>query len=181
MLSSTAEDDASIALARQLMAEENLNAFMRLQEAYLYDNKALTQTCLTQGMENEMDPSVALALRLLEEESQAAPILNVDLDNMSYEQILQLEERMGDVKQDRWSRISKRVIEERCTVATYKELKRKGCKDELCHICQHNFSDNERLLLLPCKHVYHYGCASQWLHKHDTCCLCKRSITESEI
>jgi hypothetical protein len=178
----SADEAASIALARQLMAEENLNTFMRLQEAYIYDNRAITQTSLTQGTESEIDPSIALALQLLEEESRPPISLNTDLDNMTYDEILQLEEHMGDVKQDRWSLRAKKVIQERCRVATCKELRQQGqIKDDLCHICQHDFSDNERLLLLPCKHVYHYGCASQWLHTHDTCCLCKKSIAETKV
>jgi len=175
------DDDlaASLALARQLQEEESLNTFQRLQEAFIYDSKALQQMQLTLGEEETMDEDLALALRLAQQENQPrAPVHNVDLDNMSYEQILQLQEQIGDVKQESWSQRAKRVIQERCEVGTIEEFQNKGYSLDQCLICQHKYHPAERILRLPCGHMFHYGCSFEWLSRHDTCCLCKKSIEE---
>lgn len=171
---------ASIALAKKLQQEESLSTFQKLQEAFIYDRSAIRQAELTLGEEETLDEDLALALKLAQQENQPPPppMYNVDLDNMSYEEILELQEQIGDVRQTNWSHRAESVIAKRCTVATCKELENQGHSLDQCLICQHNFHPAERILLLPCGHMFHHGCSFEWLSRHDTCCLCKKSIEE---
>jgi len=174
---------ASMALARKLQMEESLNTFRLLQNAFIHDSSELQQQQLNLGEEASMDSSLALALRLAQQENQPVQRnIDIDIDNMSYEQILNLQEQIGDVKQDKWSRRAKRVIQERCEVATCAEFRRQGYTlTDQCLICQHNFLEGEQILRLPCNHMFHYGCSHEWLSRHDTCCLCKKSIEAEDI
>lgn len=84
---------ASMALARKLQMEESLNTFRLLQNAFIHDSSELQQQQLNLGEEASMDSSLALALRLAQQENQPVQRnIDIDIDNMSYEQILNLQE-----------------------------------------------------------------------------------------
>lgn len=57
-------------------------------------------------------------------------------------------------------------------VATEEHLK--SCAD--CSVCKEDFASDERLVLLPCTHLYHTDCIMPWLKLHDTCPTCRYSI-----
>lgn len=173
------DDDfaASIALARRMQEEESMNAWKMLQEACIYDQKFLSNQALTSGVKESCDSDFAFALELAQQQQVHQSVLNPNIDEMTYEEILELQEQIGDVKQSRWSDRADRVIAETCTLATCEEHKESGHNlENPCSICQCEFCSGERLLQLPCGHLFHYGCAHQWLKHHDTCCLCKASI-----
>jgi len=46
-----------------------------------------------------------------------------------------------------------------------------------CAICQDPFLTGQDILKLPCRHVYHCACLSTWLHRHDTCPLCRLQLS----
>ncbi|XP_021864676.2 E3 ubiquitin-protein ligase ATL31 [Spinacia oleracea] len=46
-----------------------------------------------------------------------------------------------------------------------------------CAICINEFTDHERLVLLPkCNHVFHPHCLSPWLASHVTCPVCRANL-----
>jgi hypothetical protein len=50
---------------------------------------------------------------------------------------------------------------------------------EMCAICLQEYADMERVLALPCNHLYHRDCATAWLLKSELCPLCKRSVRDA--
>ncbi|CCG81348.1 Uncharacterized RING finger protein C57A7.09 [Taphrina deformans PYCC 5710] len=47
-----------------------------------------------------------------------------------------------------------------------------------CVICLENFQDEEKLLELPCKHLYHGDCIRKWLiERKKLCPICKRDVS----
>ena len=48
--------------------------------------------------------------------------------------------------------------------------------DTHCCICLENYIANEVLVVLPCKHLYHKICCTQWLSNHRTCPLCNQLV-----
>lgn len=42
-----------------------------------------------------------------------------------------------------------------------------------CSICLSNFQSGELITELPCKHLFHKNCLSQWFNCNNTCPLCK--------
>jgi len=51
-------------------------------------------------------------------------------------------------------------------------------EDMFCPICLEDYFDNEELVELPCKHIFHIDCAEEWLSKEDSCPMCKQSVQE---
>lgn len=91
-----------------------------------------------------------------------------NVDNMSYEELLALEERMGNVKKG----LTKEQIEK---LPRDKYVKNKFIEDK-CIICQYEFKNYEKLIVLACKHCFHPDCISQWLENKITCPYCKGEI-----
>jgi hypothetical protein len=50
-----------------------------------------------------------------------------------------------------------------------------------CIICLNKFEVNEKVLILPCTHIYHKTCINDWFKSQDTCPICKFKINENSI
>lgn len=47
-----------------------------------------------------------------------------------------------------------------------------------CSICLAEYVPSEHLIMLPCRHVYHKSCVTEWLLAHTQCPLCKQDVLE---
>lgn len=99
--------------------------------------------------------------------------MRLDIDNMSYEELLALEERMGTV--------NTAVPEEALTKCLEKGIFEgatdcRGDEDDIkCCICQEEYTDGEEIGRLSCDHRYHIDCIHQWLSLKNWCPICKAS------
>merc|ERR1740130_367625 len=86
----------------------------------------------------------------------------LDIDNMTYEQLLAFEEQQGAVVkpglQD--AEIDGFPIEQVC-----------GGGNE-CAICLEDFCDGEQIMRLPCMHTFHSCCSRDWLRRQAKCPFC---------
>ncbi|XP_077478990.1 E3 ubiquitin-protein ligase ARK2C isoform X3 [Stigmatopora argus] len=100
----------------------------------------------------------------------------------SYEELLQLEDRLGSV-----SRGAVQTTIERFTFPhKYKKRKPLHLKlggeeeetdvDEKCTICLSMLEDDEDVRRLPCMHLFHQGCVDQWLATSRKCPICRVDI-----
>lgn len=48
--------------------------------------------------------------------------------------------------------------------------------DHSCAVCLANLETGDRVLWLPCGHVFHAGCVLHWLQFACTCPLCKDDV-----
>ena len=46
--------------------------------------------------------------------------------------------------------------------------------DNECSICLETFINEEPLVQLKCKHIYHTHCIDDWLGRKENCPLCRR-------
>ncbi|KAJ6814852.1 E3 ubiquitin ligase BIG BROTHER-like [Iris pallida] len=94
---------------------------------------------------------------------------NIDPDNMTYEELLDLGEAVGTqsrgLSQDKISLLP--VTKYKCSFFSRKKAHR-----ERCVICQMDYKRGDRQMTLPCKHVYHSGCVSRWLSINKACPVC---------
>ncbi|VAH22272.1 unnamed protein product [Triticum turgidum subsp. durum] len=96
----------------------------------------------------------------------------LDVDNMNYEELLALEDRIGYVstglREDeivRGLRVGKHLPFDRKHFSTETERS--------CSICQEEFEASEEIGKLSCGHGYHVHCIKQWLSRKNACPLCK--------
>ncbi|KAI4298472.1 hypothetical protein L6164_032026 [Bauhinia variegata] len=96
--------------------------------------------------------------------------MRLDVDNMSYEELLALEEHIGDVNTGLSEDIIMKVMKQRIYVSLMTD-----CSTDLepCCICQEEYADGEDIGSLDCGHEFHTNCIKQWLRRKNLCPVCK--------
>ena len=95
-----------------------------------------------------------------------------NVDNMTYEELLELEERIG--------KVSNGLTEEEIKKLKHEKFIKYKYLDDKCIICQYNFKELESIVVLSCKHCFHFSCLKPWITKEHYCPLCKTNIREEE-
>ncbi|AQK46662.1 E3 ubiquitin-protein ligase MBR2 [Zea mays] len=96
--------------------------------------------------------------------------MRLDIDNMSYEELLALEERIGNVGTGLSEEAVIRLLKQR----KFSSWTLKASLDpEPCCICQEEYADGDDLGKLDCGHDFHAGCIKQWLVVKNVCPICK--------
>jgi hypothetical protein len=96
--------------------------------------------------------------------------MRLDVDNMSYEELLALEERIGDVS----TGLSEDMINKFMKQRFHMSLMTESSSDlEPCCICQEEYADGQSIGLLDCGHEFHSNCIKQWLMQKNLCPICK--------
>lgn len=91
-----------------------------------------------------------------------------NVDEMTYEQLLELEEQMGSV--------SNGLTEEEIKNLKHDKFIKNKYLEDKCIICQYHFMELESIVGLPCKHCFHFACLKPWIEKQHYCPLCKSNI-----
>ncbi|KAG0479466.1 hypothetical protein HPP92_010237 [Vanilla planifolia] len=101
--------------------------------------------------------------------------MRMDIDNMTYEDLLALEEKMGSVStalpEEAFSKCLKRSTFRTCYPLP--GISRHNDDDVKCSICQEEYVLGEEVGRLQCKHTYHVECIHQWLRLKNWCPICK--------
>lgn len=93
--------------------------------------------------------------------------MRLDVDNMSYEELLDLEERIGDVNTGLSDeKILKCMKRQKYSSNPTPEV-------EPCCICQEEYAVGDDLGILDCGHDFHTNCIKQWLMQKNLCPICK--------
>nr|AHW48349.1 C3HC4-type RING finger protein [Nicotiana benthamiana] len=96
--------------------------------------------------------------------------MRLDVDNMSYEELLALEERIGNV----CTGLGEETILNRLKQRKYVCIKTEEPVDvEPCCVCQEEYKDGEDLGKLDCGHDFHTDCIKQWFMQKNLCPICK--------
>lgn len=105
--------------------------------------------------------------------------MRLDVDNMSYEELLDLEERIGNVStglsEETVCKCLKRSVYCSSIESSADEASKKQPEDELCSICREEYLDNEELGVLDCGHIHHSDCIRKWLLLKNLCPICKKT------
>ena len=95
-----------------------------------------------------------------------------NVDEMTYEQLLELEEQIGSV--------SNGLTEEEIKNLKHDKFIKNKYLEDKCIICQYNFIELESIVGLPCKHSFHFNCLKPWIDKQHYCPLCKCNIRKED-
>ncbi|KAJ0818825.1 putative transcription factor C2H2 family [Helianthus annuus] len=99
--------------------------------------------------------------------------MRLDIDNMSYEELLALEERIGNVN----TGLTEEKVSKCLKQKTYASVT--GQPDaEPCCICQEEYADGDELGALDCGHDFHTSCIKQWLLQKNLCPVCKSTASK---
>mmetsp|Transcript_12902 Transcript_12902/g.22835 ORF Transcript_12902/g.22835 Transcript_12902/m.22835 type:complete len:423 (-) Transcript_12902:11-1279(-) len=99
-------------------------------------------------------------------------LLTGDIDGLSYEEMLELESRMGYAGQAR--RPTKRARDAQTRVHKYR-IGHSG--DTRCSICLCDFEPDDELRTLWCGHAFHRTCVDTWLAAKDDCPVCRDGMS----
>jgi len=92
---------------------------------------------------------------------------NVNLENLTYENILNLEEKIGYVSKG----INKKDMEK-----LGEEKYKYDINQKECIICMEIFKENEKIRKLKCSHIFHLKCIDGWLENNKSCPICKKDV-----
>jgi hypothetical protein len=186
---------ASLALAKQLMAEEAMssyaNAMALLQQSDL-SNEDFALVLQTMNEDHGVDHEDA------EDNSADAANGTTNRPNGNnngdrYETLLQLGDRIGNVKTERWRLNAPNEIAKLPTMIYHHHKQPEHCLslsssnttcanhvvdhlDAKCLVCQCDYDDGDALRQLPCSHTFHQECVDPWLMDHDVCPSCREPI-----
>ena len=170
------EIEESEALARQLMAEEAMASYAMSTE-YLRENAdqfSSEDFAALQAAIAEEDPE-----NNLEEGYDDDDDDDSESRELSYDALLRLGERIGDVKEERWALVAREKINQLTTLvwtSSMAEGKEENHTAVKCQVCQFPYEESDELRELPCEHYFHKDCIDSWLETKDTCALCRKSI-----
>lgn len=110
--------------------------------------------------------------------------MRLEIDDMSYEELLALEEKMGNVS----TALSEDALLKSVTMTTHQpgstdeEKARSTMKgeDTKCSICQEEYMTGDEVGKIGCEHGYHMDCIKQWLQLKNWCPICKASVEPRE-
>lgn len=101
----------------------------------------------------------------------------IDVDRMSYEELLALEERIGVVPCGVKPHILARLP--LTTVRVENACASSAIGDSCCAICASDYGVGDTLRVLPCNHAFHKGCIDEWFAAKATCPICKADVNEA--
>ena len=148
----------------------DLNDLMKDDKYNVKDNDLLDQYNNDEFKDdilNNEDLQEELAIKAVDQ--QILDELCPNPDTMSYEQLLQLEDNVGNV--------SKGLSSQQIDLLPVTKYKKKLYSENFqCIICMEEFEEKEKVKLLPCGHIFHINCIKQWLLKQKSCPFCKSEI-----
>ena len=142
----------------------NYNKINDLRIKYSKLKKYLKQTILNEDQLLKEKLEEEFALRAVEQ--QIMDEICPNPDKMSYEQLLELEEGLGNVNKG----LSKDKISKIPEKPFHKALFDDNTQ---CIICMDGFNENELVKQLPCGHIFHGDCIDHWLSQQKNCPFCK--------
>ncbi|KAK9096967.1 hypothetical protein Sjap_022464 [Stephania japonica] len=96
--------------------------------------------------------------------------MRLDVDNMTYEELLALEERIGNVSTGLSEETIMKFLKQRKYLSMPVEPRPEL---EPCCVCQEEYNDGDDLGVLDCGHDFHAPCIKQWLAHKNSCPICK--------
>lgn len=96
--------------------------------------------------------------------------MRLDVDNMSYEELLALTERIGNVNTGLSEETILKCLKQRKYISLTEET---PSEVEPCCVCQEEYVEEQDVGRLDCGHDFHTACIKKWLMMKNLCPICK--------
>ncbi|CAH2053663.1 unnamed protein product [Thlaspi arvense] len=109
--------------------------------------------------------------------------MRLDIEDMSYEELLALSDEIGTVKTGLSEEEVKDLLKRRTSLSTRINTEEAPSTDretDSCTICQENYKNKDKIATLDCKHEYHAECLKKWLVIKNVCPICKSEALATE-
>ncbi|EOA30402.1 hypothetical protein CARUB_v10013526mg [Capsella rubella] len=109
--------------------------------------------------------------------------MRLDIEDMSYEELLALSDQIGTVKTGLSEEDVKNLLKRRTSLATrinLEEAPSTDLEEDSCTICQENYKNQDKIATLDCMHLYHTECLQKWLVIKNVCPICKAEALVTE-
>ncbi|CAK0779108.1 hypothetical protein CVIRNUC_004697 [Coccomyxa viridis] len=168
------EDGDDEAFARRLQEEADREHYARLIEltgGHSDLEAAFRGAGIAEGEEGDDDWTGE------EEDQDYLTEDSIDPDDMTYEELQALGEAVGIVSRG----VPKALIDALPRIKYTSRFPPGGARseeeeEEQCAVCRMEFEPEEEVVALPCKHLYHGECISQWLKDRKACPICGREL-----
>ncbi|PKA62034.1 E3 ubiquitin ligase BIG BROTHER [Apostasia shenzhenica] len=101
----------------------------------------------------------------------------LDVDNMTYEELLELGDKIGYVntglREEEIALSIRKVKHSILDLRFSTEMERK------CSVCQEEYEMDDEVGKLGCGHSYHIYCIKKWLLQKNACPVCKTAVTKN--
>uniref|UniRef100_A0ACD5VND2 Uncharacterized protein n=1 Tax=Avena sativa TaxID=4498 RepID=A0ACD5VND2_AVESA len=101
--------------------------------------------------------------------------LRLNIDEMSYEELLALEESIGSVNTGLADEKIAGCVKEVVCCSSDEAEDEEDEEDGRCLVCLEGYKDNDLLGILKCGHDFHSGCIKKWLQVKNACPVCKQA------
>jgi len=152
--------------AAETLTEDELYALQLVDEDVAAQERIATSNHLPTFEQIYRRPSRRSPPRTFGRVSRGSPDRQPDVDNMSYEQLMELGERIGNVA----TGLSKDQIY-RLGSAVHRG------PNQNCTVCMDDIEAGQAVKYLPCLHNYHEGCIVKWLENKKTCPVCQKDAS----
>ncbi|KAI3873045.1 hypothetical protein MKX03_018666 [Papaver bracteatum] len=97
---------------------------------------------------------------------------SIDPDNMTYEQLQSLGESVGTESKGLSDELIAYLETSKYKVGFFSKKE----KHDECVICCMEYKNRDMLTTLPCRHLYHSKCITQWLKLKKACPICNEEV-----
>lgn len=98
--------------------------------------------------------------------------MRMDIDGMSYEELLALGDRIGTVNTGLSEDALSKCLARSMYAPTAPPETHQDC-DRKCSVCQEEYTGGEEVGEMACRHYYHIACIQHWLRQKNWCPICK--------
>ena len=163
------EKDKTISdLEKNISKYKNLNQELDIKINILNNENSGEELNLDDPIDREESLNYLLNMAM-ELRNQEYPIV----DNMTYEELLALEEKIGNV--------STGLTDEQIKLLKHEKFIKYKYLEDKCIICQFDFKELENVVVLPCKHCFHFACLKPWVQKQNNCPMCKTCVIKKDV
>ena len=92
--------------------------------------------------------------------------------------IRELEQNEGNIENENESNEDINNLIKRLPINKLKDVNNLSSKE--CVICMENFAKGDKIISLPCIHIFHANCIKSWLIKEKICPICKFKVGINE-